>query len=229
MICLTICSMDQTDHSESINHVRNAYDAVAPTYEQAAGKLAYFRPVVAQFLQELQPGQRLLDVGCGPGHLTSGLASAIDVVGVDLSPKMIEMARFKRPHGTYRVHDFHSGLPEELGSFDAIMSSSCFEFCRDLPSVLVNLARAMRPGSRLYFTVCERREDLPLQRQQSVRISAPPHELDIYFWSFSEIARALDEAGLRVVRFNADRGWFSRHLNADIHYGYWWVERPRGS
>ncbi|WP_116190848.1 methyltransferase domain-containing protein [Paenibacillus taihuensis] len=64
--------------------------------------------MIQAFLEEnVHAGQRVLDIGCGPGHLTNALPLEVEVVGIDLSNSMIDMAQQKRPSGQYFVHDFH--------------------------------------------------------------------------------------------------------------------------
>jgi trans-aconitate methyltransferase len=77
--------------------VRAGYDAVAETYgEQFADELD-FKPLERGLLHafcELAPPGAIADIGCGPGHITRFLAERRDdVLGVDLSPAMVAVAR----------------------------------------------------------------------------------------------------------------------------------------
>lgn len=86
---------------------RATYDAIAPDYAAAfAGELAA-KPLDRALLTafpELVGSGVIGDVGCGPGHLTRFLAERHDpVVGVDLSPAMIEIARRLEPSLTFTV------------------------------------------------------------------------------------------------------------------------------
>lgn len=78
-------------------------------------KTAPFYSKATKFLTQVINGgirvfDRVLDVGCGPGHLTAGLPGSVEVVGIDISPEMIKKAKHARPIGRYLVHDFHSPL-----------------------------------------------------------------------------------------------------------------------
>src|SRR5262245_43465700 len=54
----------------------------------------------------LQPGMRVLDVGCGPGRHAKALSErGIDVTGIDLSPDFVALAREAAPDATFRVQD----------------------------------------------------------------------------------------------------------------------------
>jgi ubiquinone/menaquinone biosynthesis C-methylase UbiE len=83
--------------------------------------------VAAFFLPFLQPGMRLLDVGCGPGSITSGLAQRVapgETIGIDPSPSVIETARTLASgvaHLTFEVGDIHQ---PRFGAetFDAIFA-----------------------------------------------------------------------------------------------------------
>ena len=59
-----------------------------------------------------QPGERILDLGCGTGHLTARIAEAgAMALGLDSSPAMIEQARRSYPHLTFEVADARDALP----------------------------------------------------------------------------------------------------------------------
>src|SRR5919201_1183495 len=70
-------------------------------------------------------GREVLDAGCGEGFLARVLAArGARVTGLDLSPRLVQMARAKDPHGAidYRVADLSRPLPELAGRFQGIGS-----------------------------------------------------------------------------------------------------------
>ncbi len=64
------------------------------------------------------------------------------MVGVDLSPEMIERAREGRPSGDYLVHSYREPLPPSLGRFEVALAVGCLDFCDDLPRTLHHLSEA---------------------------------------------------------------------------------------
>lgn len=107
----------------------------------------------------LERGERVLDVGCGPGRHALALARrGLDVVGVDLSPDFVVLARdAARAEGL--AARFEVGDVRELafdGEFDAAVSLCQGGFGllggRDEPDALCRIVRALRPGGRLVVT-----------------------------------------------------------------------------
>ncbi len=92
-----------------------------------------------------QPGERILDLGCGDGVLTLRLAEAgAQVTGLDADPSMLEAARAK---GLAVVQgDAHEPLPG--GPYDAVFSNAVLHWMRDAPRVIANVFNALRPGGR---------------------------------------------------------------------------------
>jgi arsenite methyltransferase len=111
----------------------------------------------ARFLAalDLQPGERVLDVGVGPGLLACDMAAAVGeggrVAGIDPSASMLEMAR-RRCAGQPWT-DFRPGeaakLPFDDGSFDAVVSTQVYEYVADIGAALAEARRVLRPGGRL--------------------------------------------------------------------------------
>ena len=115
--------------------------------------------VVAQRAQVLallspQPGERILDVGSGPGFLVASLADAVGhdgiVHGLDPSPSMNAMA-CERTTGQPQV-SIDTGdaltLPYPDATFDAAVSTQVYEYVADIPAALSELRRVLRPGGR---------------------------------------------------------------------------------
>jgi arsenite methyltransferase len=102
-----------------------------------------------------QLGERILDVGCGPGFYAAELLERAgpegSVVGVDTSEAMLGVAR-GRTEGT-ASSDFRQGdatqLPVEDGEFDAALSVQVLEYVPDATAALRELHRALRPGGRV--------------------------------------------------------------------------------
>jgi SAM-dependent methyltransferase len=103
----------------------------------------------------LTPGMRVLDVGCGPGRHAHALAArGIDVVGVDISQRFVDLATENAPPGaTFRRADARS-LPFDA-EFDVALSlcQGAFGLVGDEDGeVLRGMARAVTPGGRISFS-----------------------------------------------------------------------------
>jgi arsenite methyltransferase len=101
------------------------------------------------------PGDRILDVGCGPGFYASELLDRVGddgaVVGVDASPQMLAVAAHRcegRPNVAFRQADATS-LPVEDASFDRALSVQVLEYLADVDAGLRELHRSLRPGGRV--------------------------------------------------------------------------------
>lgn len=109
--------------SDDLTAVRDTYDAVARNYDAEFRDELSHKPLdraLLQALAELASGGTLADVGCGPGHVTEFLSHRHDdVIGLDLSPGMIEVARGRRPQQRFVVADMRL-LPAGDGAWAGI-------------------------------------------------------------------------------------------------------------
>lgn len=113
----------------------------------------------ARFVQLLapKPGERLLDVGMGPGFLTYDLAPIVGerglVAGIDSSAVMVDLAK-KRCEGRgpceLKLGDA-TELPFGDASFDAVTSTQVYEYVADMPRALAEVRRVLRPNGRVFI------------------------------------------------------------------------------
>lgn len=108
----------------------------------------------SHLLPHLEPGQRLLDVGCGPGNLTVELAALVapgQTIGIDVSASVVEAATNDAGEGdglTFRVADTY-GLPFENGSFDVVNAHQVLQHLADPPAALGEMHRVLVDGGTL--------------------------------------------------------------------------------
>lgn len=106
----------------------------------------------AYLLPQLQPGQRLLDVGCGPGTITVDLARRVapgEVVGVDMSEAVLDKARGHAAEAgvdvTFAVGDAYA-LDFPDASFDVVHAHQVLQHLTDPVAALREMRRVTRPG-----------------------------------------------------------------------------------
>lgn len=94
-----------------------------------------------------KPGESILDLGCGTGHLTAEIAaSGANVIGIDRSPEMIAEAKAR-----YRGIEFQVEDATELhfdGQFDAVFSNAALHWILEPEKVVRGVAKALKPGGR---------------------------------------------------------------------------------
>jgi arsenite methyltransferase len=128
------------------------YDEQPAKRIQALGHTPEMREQRSRVLDLLapRPGWRVLDVGCGPGHLAEELAGAVGptgyVCGADVSRHMLAIAADTRAE---LVHLDGPSLPFENGAFDAAVATQVYEFVDELAPALSELHRVLRPGGRV--------------------------------------------------------------------------------
>lgn len=182
--------------------LRGSYDTVARRYAEEIGAELDHRPLerglLAAFV-EMTHGGVVADVGCGPGHVTRHLASlGCPVVGIDLSPAMIEIARAQNQGIAFEVGSM-TELSAAPGSWAGALSFySIIHLDKDdRAKTYRELARVVRPGGVVLvgFHVSDaqhRPGDVHhLEEWWGHRVS-----LDGYFLAPEEVAAGMAEAGL---------------------------------
>jgi arsenite methyltransferase len=137
--------------SQSIRFDDETYRRLEVMY--AAPDVAGQRRAVLEAIG-LLPGQKVLDIGCGPGFVVEEIVSRIGTTGkvsaIDVNESAIELARTRcAAHSNVEFRSASAtALPYPDSSFDAVVSTQVFEYIRDLDAAFRELHRVLRPGGR---------------------------------------------------------------------------------
>jgi SAM-dependent methyltransferase len=190
-------------------------------------------------LARLEPGQRVLDVGCGPGYAAFDLAQIVQrdgaVVGVDESPAFVEHLLAQAKLRGLRQLSARAGDVQRIGEvvaaerpFDFAWARWVMCFVANPGDVIAGVARSLRPGGRFaiqdYFnyeamTAAPRREAYAKAVAATVRSwKAHGGDPDVV----ARLPRLLEEHGLRIEHF-APQQRMARPGDSLWHWGAsWW-------
>lgn len=102
---------------------------------------------MCRILREWEGDKNMLDLGCGDGHITAALASALGataMVGVECDPERAALARLLGVQAV--VADLDKGFPFEDASFGVVTSNQVIEHVCDTDLFVAEMARVLRPG-----------------------------------------------------------------------------------
>ena len=153
-------------------------------------------------LLEAKPGERILDLGCGTGHLTAQIAATgAKVVGIDRSPEMIQQAREKHPALQFEVM-----AAQEMAfrkPFDAVFSNATLHWIKKPERVITGIAKALRPSGRFVAEFGGKGnvgELLSAIRRVWQRFGLPgPAPNPWYYPSIAEYSGLLEQHGMEVA------------------------------
>jgi ubiquinone/menaquinone biosynthesis C-methylase UbiE len=179
----------------------------------------------------LRPGARVLDVCCGSGASALPAAEAVGpdgwVLGVDLAPGLIDLARAKaRRRGLaqaeFRTGDFED-LAEDGASFDAVVCVFGIFFLPDMPEAVRRLWRFVRPGGQLAITTWGPRVFEPANSifWDAIRAVRPELYKGFNPWDrISEpaaVAAMMGQGGVQATSVTAESNWHPLAAAED-----WW-------
>ena len=184
----TMTSPDETDGNE---WNATAYD------EGHAFVFRYGESLVD--LLDPEPGERVLDLGCGTGHLTARIAdTGAEVVGIDSSSEMIDEAC-----ETYPEYEFLRADARDVSftePFDAVFSNAALHWIPEQDAALESVAAALRPGGRFVAELGGTGNVAAIVG--ATRAAAADREYDVdspwYFPSVGEYASKLESHGFEV-------------------------------
>lgn len=131
----------------------------------------------------LRPGMSVLDVGCGTGAITAGIARAVGpgagrVVGIDRNTGLLEIARRDHAglaHLRFEQHDVTTGLPWR-GEFDIVTAARTLQWIADPGAALAHMRSAAKPGGMIVV--------LDYNHARNTWEPDPPESFQVFYRAF---------------------------------------------
>lgn len=144
----------------TLERLQAAFDDMAPIYDEANQDDAItFINMLENALRPVYEGQenlRVLDIGCGTGlgaYPMREYTKQGQLIGVDLSQKLLEIARAKNIYLRTEMSDVLYFIEQEKASFDALIASESVPFFKDLEQAFAAFNKALKVGGYFFFSV----------------------------------------------------------------------------
>ena len=188
--------------------------------ESAAWERRHDEPEVRELVERtadelanvVAPPGPMADLGCGPGAHTLALARrGYDVVGLDGSPRMVDVARARATRdeidATFDLHDVSAPLRFEDASLGGVLAMLVLQHLPHPAAFVAEIRRCLRPGGHLLITA-PARDGAPLvSRNLYWRLRAACYHLVpgvVRFYDTSSLPRLVEDQGLTVVECNGE-------------------------
>lgn len=163
----------------------------------------YYQQRLAEIYKHLVPPRmRVLELGCGHGDLLAALEPSRGV-GIDLSEKMLDLARERYPDFQFFHGDAHDALPSE--KFDFIIVSDLLNDLRDVQRVLELVAQCSLPSTRIVLNAYSRLWQGP--RWIARMMGAGKLQLDQNWLSRKDLENLLYLSGFETIRASSEVLW----------------------
>lgn len=197
--------------------IKATFDAFAPDFEETLSSLDYQAPTLieneaAKHLKtSMFKGYHILDLGCGTGlcgEKMKKFASRKGLIGVDLSEKMLDVAREKKIYAQLICDDICNYMETTSYFFHIIIASDVLTYFGDLTKVFVRVSKSLTPKGMFFFTISENSaNDDDFYMVPSGRFVHNPNYVE----------KVLKSAGLKLL--NSERHILRNEAESPV-YGY---------
>ncbi|MGZ8224562.1 MAG: bifunctional 2-polyprenyl-6-hydroxyphenol methylase/3-demethylubiquinol 3-O-methyltransferase UbiG [Methylobacter sp.] len=218
-------------------HEINKFGSMAERWWDTQGEfktLHDINPLRIKFIRDYADisGKRIVDVGCGGGILTEGLAKlSADVLGIDLSEDLIDIADLHGLESGINAHyekiSAEALAEQQPGSFDHV---TCMEMLEHVPnpgSIIAACAKMVKPGGMVFFSTLNRKPKAYLlgivAAEYLLRMLPKGTHNFKTFIKPSELSQSARAAGLELqgmvgIEYNPLNKRFSLGKDIDVNY-----------
>jgi 2-polyprenyl-6-hydroxyphenyl methylase/3-demethylubiquinone-9 3-methyltransferase len=218
-------------------HEINKFGSMAERWWDTQGEfktLHDINPLRIKFIRNYADisGKRIVDVGCGGGILTEGLAKlGADVLGIDLSEDLIDIADLHRLESGVNAHyqkiSAEALAEQQPGSFDHVTCMEMLEHVPNPDSIIAACAKMVKPGGMVFFSTLNRKPKAYLlaivAAEYLLRMLPKGTHNFKTFIKPSELSQSARAAGLELqgivgIEYNPFNKRFSLGKDIDVNY-----------
>jgi cyclopropane fatty-acyl-phospholipid synthase-like methyltransferase len=177
-----------------------AFDKLAERYREKYMDLSMYDGLYREFCDLLPQGRvSILDAACGPGNVSRyllGQRPDLDLLGIDLAPRMVEFALEAVPSGKFEIHDCRR-LADLKRRFDGIICAFGLPYLspEEAAAFIKAAFEILEPRGMLYLsTMLGRSEDSGLEHCSS------GDQVYITYYSEEQLVRSVQECGFTIVK-----------------------------
>ena len=156
-----------------------------------------------KYLDRLEPGESVLDVGCGSGRLLSGLPENVEYMGIDFSKTLIRIARENYPGREFVIASMTDGqVWEKLGKHDAVFMVASLHHLptRELQLMVLRASKGvLKPGGFLFLSVWNLWNKKMMEKMGNVKLVAGEVYEILFQGKSGRHVMAMDERYLREL------------------------------
>jgi len=179
------------------------YNKAAKNYQEKVMGIDLYNDTYDKFCALIdKKNPEILEVACGPGNVTKYLYSKrIDfkILGIDLAPSMIELAKINNPQADFQVMDCRN--IEKLDKiFDAILCGFCMPYLskQECNKMIADFSKLLKPEGVLYFSTME--DDYDKSGFETTSFSGQDR-VYIYYHQADFLTECLISSGLNIIDF----------------------------
>ena len=186
--------MNITNNQKAVN----LFNKLADSYQQCFFSVDHYKESLEVFLSRLAADSSVLDVACGPGNISRFLLDrkpGLKLLGIDLAPNMIDLARINNPTARFLVYDALQidGLDSD---FDAVVIGFLFPYLpiEQVELLLLKAYEKLAPNGIIYLSTME-----DLYENSRPKASSTGEELMMHYYEADFLIRLMEQIGFQVL------------------------------
>lgn len=189
--------MNATNNQKAVD----LFNRLADSYQQRFFSVEIYSESLLAFLSYLKTEAYILDIACGPGNISHFLLKHrpdLNLLGIDLAPKMIDLAGANNPNGKFLVHDAME-IDQLNDQFDAIAVGFLFPYLsmEQVEQFLRKVYRKLSKDGIVYLSTME--DKYENSRLKSSSTSNNSEQLMMYYYETPFLTDLLEKIGFQIL------------------------------